>query len=317
MGHGHSHDHHHHHAHHGHNHDHHHGHIHEHSDIRPLRIAVTLTSVVFIAQVVGGFLSGSLALLSDAGHVLVDLASLLIAFFGLRFAAKARGEHDVRYTFGLRRVEILAALTNGFLLIGICIYIVIEAVRRMLGDGHSHVDSDLMLWVAIVGFVANAISAIYLHKSEHITTRSAYLHVMTDLMSSLGVIIAAIVIELTGWELIDPLISIAIAIMITRGAIRVIRQAGVILMESAPSQISPVELKERVGRLDGIADVHDVHVWQLGMNEFTASLHVVSNDPVDDVIARVRQLLSSAYGLTHVTVQVESTSADKGECGAC
>jgi cobalt-zinc-cadmium efflux system protein len=311
MGHGHSHDHHHHH------HGHQHGHIHEHSDIRPLRIAVTLTSVVFIAQVVGGFLSGSLALLSDAGHVLVDLASLLIAFFGLRFAAKARGEHDVRYTFGLRRVEILAALTNGFLLIGICIYIVIEAVKRMVGHGHSHVDSDLMLWVAVVGFVANAISAIYLHKSEHITTRSAYLHVMTDLMSSLGVIIAAVVIELTGWELIDPIISIAIAVMITRGAIRVIRQAGVILMESAPSQISPVELRERVSSLPGIVDVHDVHVWQLGMNEFTASLHVVSDDPADDVITRVRQMLSSAYGLSHVTVQVESTAAERGECGAC
>ncbi len=305
---------------HGHDHHHpghHHGHIHEHSDIRPLRIAVTLTSVVFIAQVVGGFLSGSLALLSDAGHVLVDLASLLIAFFGLRFAAKARGEHDVRYTFGLRRVEILAALTNGFLLIGICIYIVIEAVKRMVGHGHSHVDSDLMLWVAVVGFVANAISAIYLHKSEHITTRSAYLHVMTDLMSSLGVIIAAVVIELTGWELIDPIISIAIAVMITRGAIRVIRQAGVILMESAPSQISPVELRERVSSLPGIVDVHDVHVWQLGMNEFTASLHVVSDDPADDVITRVRQMLSSAYGLSHVTVQVESTAAERGECGAC
>ncbi|MEY3386078.1 MAG: Metal cation efflux system protein CzcD [Bacteroidota bacterium] len=309
--------HHHEHGHDHHHHGHHHGHIHEHSDIRPLRIAVTLTSVVFIAQVVGGFLSGSLALLSDAGHVLVDLASLLIAFFGLRFAAKARGEHDVRYTFGLRRVEILAALTNGFLLIGICIYIVIEAVKRMVGHGHSHVDSDLMLWVAVVGFVANAISAIYLHKSEHITTRSAYLHVMTDLMSSLGVIIAAVVIELTGWELIDPIISIAIAVMITRGAIRVIRQAGVILMESAPSQISPVELRERVSSLPGIVDVHDVHVWQLGMNEFTASLHVVSDDPADDVITRVRQMLSSTYGLSHVTVQVESTAAERGECGAC
>ena len=242
---------------------------------------------------------------------------LLIAYFGLRFAAKAKAEHDVRYTFGLRRIEILAALTNGFLLIGICIYIVMEAVRRMMGDEHSHVDSELMLYVAIVGFIANAISAFYLHRSEHITTRSAYLHVITDLLSSLGVIIAAVVIELTGWELIDPLISIAIAIMITRGAVRVIRQAAVILMESAPSQISPVELRQVVAGLTGIVDVHDVHVWQLGMKEYSASLHVVSDLPTDDVVSSVRAALHDKYGLSHITVQVESSSTAKGECGAC
>ncbi|MFM8771834.1 MAG: cation diffusion facilitator family transporter [Candidatus Kapaibacterium sp.] len=267
---------------------------------------------------VGGFLSGSLALLSDAGHVLVDLASLLIAFFGLRFAAKARNEHDARYTFGLRRIEILAALTNGFLLIGICIYIVIEAVRRMMGDGHSHVDSDLMLYVAIVGFIANAISAFYLHRSEHITTRSAYLHVITDLLSSLGVIIAAIVIEVTGWELIDPLISIAIALMITRGAVRVIRDSSIILMESAPSEISPVKVRDVVASLPGIIDVHDVHIWQLGMNENSASLHVVSDGATDDVVATVRAAMQQHFELSHVTVQVESSSAvEKGACGAC
>ena len=313
AGHHHGHDHHDHH--HGH---HHHHHIHEHADIRPLRIAVTLTSVVFIAQVVGGFLSGSLALLSDAGHVLVDLASLLMAFFGLRFAAKARGEHDARYTFGLRRIEILAALTNGFLLVGICIYIVIEAVRRMLGDGHSHVDSEMMLVVAVIGFVANAISAVYLHRSEHITTRSAYLHVLTDLMSSFGVIVAAVVIDLTGWEMIDPLISIAIAIMITRGAIRVIRESSIILMESAPAEISPVVVREVVAALPGIIDVHDIHIWQLGMHENSASLHVVSDGPTDDVVATVRAALHKQFGLSHVTVQVESSSSiEKGACGSC
>lgn len=308
--------------HHDHGHHHHdghlnHGHIHEHADIRPLRIAVILTSVVFLTQVIGGFLSGSLALLSDAGHVLVDLASLLIAYFGLRFAAKAKAEHDVRYTFGLRRIEILAALTNGFLLIGICVYIVIEAVRRMMGHGHSHVDSDLMLYVAVVGFIANAVSAYFLHRSEHITTRSAYLHVITDLLSSLGVIVAAVVIKLTGWELIDPLISIAIAIMITRGAVRVIRQAAVILMESAPSEISPIEMRQLVAALDGVIDVHDVHVWQLGMHEYSASLHVVSDAPTDQVVAAVRSALHDSYGLDHITVQVESSATAKGACGSC
>ena len=312
--------HHHHHGHHDHdNHDHHHhGHIHEHTDIKPLRVAVVLTATVFAVQVVGGFVSGSLSLLSDAGHVLVDLASLLIAFFGLRLAAKAREQHDIRYTFGLRRIEILAALTNGFLLIGICIYIVIEAIRRMAGDEHSHVDSEIMLYVAIVGFFANAISAMYLHKSEHITTRSAYLHVMTDLMSSLGVIIAAGVIELTGWELIDPIISIMIAIIITRGAIRVIRESGVILMESAPLNISPLDVKSELMSIPGVTDVHDVHVWQLTIRENAASVHVVSARSSDDIVREVREVLRNRFQLTHVTVQVESEDLHaNGECGTC
>ena len=310
--HDHSHDHGHHDHHHG------HGHIHEHTDIKPLRIAVALTSTVFVVQVVGGFVSGSLSLLSDAGHVLVDLASLLIAFFGLRLAARAREQHDIRYTFGLRRIEILAALTNGFLLVGICIYIVIEAIRRMAGDEHSHVDSELMLYVAIVGFIANAISALYLHKSEHITTRSAYLHVMTDLMSSLGVIIAAGVIKATGWELIDPLISILIAVVITRGAVRVIRESGVILMESAPLGITPVEVREELMKISGVRDVHDVHVWQLTLQQNAASVHVVSTRASDDVVRDVQEALKNKFKLTHVTVQVESEDLHaNGECGSC
>jgi cobalt-zinc-cadmium efflux system protein len=257
-------------------------------------------------------------LLSDAGHVLVDLASLLIAFFGLRLAARAREQHDIRYTFGMRRIEILAALTNGFLLIGICIYIVIEAVKRMSGDEHSHVDSEIMLYVAIVGFIANAVSALFLHKSEHITTRSAYLHVITDLLSSLGVIIAAGVIKYTGWELIDPLISILIALVITRGAVRVIRESGVILMESAPMDISPVEMREELMTIPGITDVHDVHVWQISLRENAASVHVVTARSSDDVVRDVREALKNRFQLTHVTVQVESENLRaNGECGSC
>ncbi len=300
-------------------HDHHHGHghIHEHRDIRPLRIAMALTATVFVAQVVGGIFSGSLALLSDAGHVLVDLASLLIAFFGLRLAAKARDQHDIKYTFGLRRIEILAALTNGFLLIGICIYIVIEAVRRLI-DADTHVHAESMLVIAIIGFIANAISAMYLHRSEHITTRSAYLHVITDLMSSGGVIIAAIVLSVTEWEWVDPVISILIALLITKGAIRVIKTSSVILMESAPENVNPAEVRSAIATIDGITNVHDIHVWQLTLNDNTATVHVVSTRPTDDVVRDVRAMLKEKFNIDHVTVQVESAQlhAD-GECGSC
>jgi len=282
-----------------------------------LRIAMALTGTVFVAQVVGGIFSGSLALLSDAGHVLVDLASLLIAFFGLRIAAKAREQHNVKYTFGMRRIEILAALTNGFLLIGICIYIVVEAVRRLVA-ADSHVHAESMLAVAVIGFIANAISAIYLHRSEHITTRSAYLHVITDLLSSGGVIIAAIILAVTDWEWVDPAISMVIAVLITRGAIRVIRQSSTILMESAPDNISPDDVREAIARIDGIVNVHDVHVWQLTLNNNSASVHVVSSRPSDDTVRAVQTMLKERFAIQHSTVQVESEQLHlDGECGAC
>lgn len=313
----HSHEHMHDHA-HGHDgHRHAHGpHAHEHHDIRPVRIALLLTTTVFVAQIVGGILSNSLALLSDAGHVFVDMGSLIIAYAGLTLAARARERHDLKYTFGLRRLEILAALTNGFLLLGMCVYIIIEAVKRFGGDHHVH--ADTMLWVAVVGFIANGISAMYLHRSEHITTRSAYLHVLTDLASSAGVIVAAIIIKLTDWEWIDPLISLLIALVIINGAVRVIREAGIILMESAPAHIVPTDVHSAILALNGIAGVHDVHVWQLGHKEFSASVHVVSQRNGDDVVREVQHLLRERFGIHHATVQVESRDMhDNGECGAC
>ena len=293
-----------------------HDHIHEHRDIRPLRIAIALTATVFVVQIIGGAISGSLALLSDAGHVLVDLASLLIAFFGLRIAAKAREQHDVKYTFGLRRIEILAALTNGFLLVGICIYIVVEAIRRLAEPTHVHAES--MLAVAVIGLIANAVSALYLHRSEHITTRSAYLHVITDLLSSAGVIVAAIVIAVTSWVWVDPVISILRALLITRGAIRVIRESSIILMESAPAGVSPVYVRAAIGKIYGVTNVNDVHVWQMTLNDNTATVHVVSNRETDDVVRDVRTTLKESFGIEHVTVQVESEKLHSdGECGAC
>lgn len=301
----------------GHDHQHHghdHAHVHEHRDIRPLRIAMLLTGTVFIAQVVGGFISGSLALLSDAGHVFVDLASLVIAFAGLRVAARAREKNDIRFTFGMRRVEILAALTNGFLLLGICIYIILEAIRRFAVPEHVHADS--MLVVAVVGFVANGISAMYLHRSEHITTRSAYLHVITDLLSSAGVIIAAIVLSVTDWQWIDPLISLLIAAVIIRGAVRVIKSASVILMESAPEHISPDDVRAALLKDAGVTNVHDVHVWQLGSKDYTATVHVVSERPSDNVVQAVQTVMREKFDIAHTTVQVESPGFDHS-CGNC
>lgn len=296
--------------------DHSHDHIHDHRDIKPLKIAITLTSLILVLQIVGGIVSNSLALLSDAGHVFVDLASLLIAYFGLRIAKRAREHHDIRYTYGLRRIEILAAMTNGFLLVGICIYIGIEAVKRFIDSSDGHVHADSMLWVAIIGFVANGISALYLHSSEHITTRSAYLHVLTDLASSGGVIVAAIVIKMTGYDWVDPAISLMIALLILRGAFSVIKQSGTILMESAPENIDPKAVQTELASMDGILSVHDVHIWQLSQDDVKASVHVVTNLPNDSVVVAVKERLQEKYNISHTTVQVETENMDD-DCGGC
>jgi len=298
----------------GHDHGHHHDHIHDHQDIKPLRIAIAITLFILILQLVGGWYSGSLALLSDAGHVFVDLASLLIAFIGLRIAARAREQHDIRYTFGLRRIEILAALTNGFLLVGICIFIIIEAVERFVDPSHVH--AEVMRNIAILGFIGNAVSAYYLHRSEHITTRSAYLHVLTDLASSGGVIIGAIVLQLTDWMWVDPAISLLISLVILRGAGQVIYRAGVILMESAPTHIDPLVVRKDIESIPGVLDVHDVHVWQLGQDQINASVHVVTDRPNDEIVIAVQDRLKSGYGIEHVTVQVETPAMDM-DCGTC
>lgn len=295
-------------------HDHDHGHIHDHQDIKPLRIAISITLFILIVQLIGGWYSGSLALLSDAGHVFVDLASLLIAYVGLRIAARAREQHDIHYTFGLRRIEILAALTNGFLLVGICIFIIIEAVERFVDPSHVH--ATVMLNVAILGFIGNAVSAFYLHRSEHITTRSAYLHVLTDLASSGAVILGAVILELTNWMWVDPAISLVISLVILRGAGKVIYRAGVILMESAPTHIDPSVVRADIGAISGVIDVHDVHIWQLGQDQVNASVHVVTDRPNDEIVLAVQDRLRSGYGIEHATVQVETPAMDI-DCGTC
>lgn len=300
---------------HDHQHDHSHDHdLHEHRDIKPLRIAIGITTAILALQIVGGLLAQSLALLSDAGHVFVDLGSLLIAFVGLRLAARARARHDARYTFGLRRIEILAALTNGFLLVGMCIFILIEAVERLWAPQTVH--AETMLYVAIIGFIGNGISAWYLHRSDHITTRSAYLHVLTDLGSSAGVIVAAILLEYTGWAWIDPAISMIIALMILRGAWLVIYRAGVILMESSPQSIDPMLVRASIETVPGVLNVHDVHVWQLGHDDVKASVHVVTDRPGDDILIAVQRQLKDQFGIHHATVQVESSDMPV-DCGTC
>ncbi|MFM7775083.1 MAG: cation diffusion facilitator family transporter, partial [Candidatus Kapaibacterium sp.] len=217
-------------------------------DSRALVIAMIMTGIIFLVQLGGSILSNSLALLSDSGHMLVDFASIVISFVGLRVALKRTQSH--RFNYGWRRVEILAALLNGTILFIMCGFIFVEAVQRFTSpeDVHAHE----MLIVAVIGFVANGVSLYFLHGSDHLTTRSAYLHVLTDLLSSLGVIVGAVTIQLTGWELVDPLISILISVFITRSAYSLIKRAVVILMESTPEHLGIAARMSAMSRCSGV-----------------------------------------------------------------
>lgn len=318
MAHGHQHTHSHSHGHDGHDHGP-GGHSHGHSrDSRALLIAMIGTGVIFVAQVIGGFISNSLALLSDAGHMLTDLSALLISFAALRIAARPKGSYPDRFTYGLRRVEILAALLNGVLLLAMCAYIAYESIERFFSPEEVH--TVPMLAVAVVGLLANIVSAFVLHGSESLNTRSAYLHVVTDLLSSVGVIAGGIVMYFTNITWIDPLLSLGISLLIVRSGYRVVREAGGILLESAPKHIDLDSVRSAISGTSEVRGVHDVHVWQVGAGEVAISAHVVleSLDRQEDVLQRLRDMLREKFAIAHSTIQLESkTFAEREQCHSC
>lgn len=275
-----------------------------------------MTGLVFAVQLVGSVISNSLALLSDSGHMLVDFASILISFVGLRVALKRTQSH--RFNYGWRRVEILAALLNGTILFIMCGFIFVEAIQRFASpeDVHAHE----MLIVAVIGFIANGVSLYFLHGSEHLTTRSAYLHVLTDLLSSLGVIVGALMIQWTGWELFDPIISILITVFITRSAYSLIKRAVVILMESTPEHLNIDDIRTTLLSRHGVVGAHDIHVWHIGADTHALSAHVVIDPGTDSdaVLHDLLDVLRTTFALSHTTLQIETRAfQEKHTCHAC
>ncbi|MBX7156285.1 MAG: cation diffusion facilitator family transporter, partial [Bacteriodetes bacterium] len=293
--------HHHDHSHGGHTHSHgghhDHNHIHVARDSRSLIIAMCMTGSIFIAQLIGSIYSHSLALLSDSGHMFIDLASLLIAFVGLRLAL--RNDKKNKFTYGWRRIEILAALMNGTILLIMCGFILWEAVERFITPEEVHTTE--MIVVAAFGLVANAVSLYFLSGSHHLTTRSAYLHVLTDLLSSFGVVAGGVVMYFTKFQLIDPIISVVITVLIARSAYLLIKRASIILMESTPEHINIGDVQHSIRSQTGVESVHDVHVWQIGSDSHAVSAHVViaNGHNGDDVLVSVKDMLTTDYNLTH------------------
>lgn len=280
------------------------------SNRRLLATALTLTASVMVVQIIGAILSGSLALLADAAHMFTDAAALVVALIATAIASRPA---DDRRTFGYQRAEVLAALANGVILIVLCAWVGIEAVQRLLAPAEAEVQGGLMLVVAAVGMVANAISMWLLGRAQKrsINVRGAYLEVLGDLVGSIAVIIAAIVIVTTGFTQADAIASLLIAVLIVPRAIGLLREVVVVLTESAPVDVHVAEIRQHLRDTDGVVDVHDVHVWQLTRGAPVFSAHVIVEDEalIDGRAARILESLQGCladhFDVEHSTFQLE------------
>jgi len=280
---------------------------------RDLLIALSITVIMMVVEVIGGILSNSLALLSDAGHMLTDNLALLLSFFAMTFASMPATD---RRTFGFFRLEILAALVNGIVLVLVSLYIMYEAYLRIIHP--QPVAGTLMLIVAMIGLVANVIGAFVLKKHSHasLNIRGAYLHILGDALSSVGVVIGGGIILYTGWYLIDPLLSILISLVIVYGAWALVKESVSILLESVPAHINIETISAEIQKIVGVREAYHIHVWTITSGVYAMSGHVLIDDqPVSsskDVLDRIRALLANKFKIEHSTIQLECDRCDLG-----
>jgi cobalt-zinc-cadmium efflux system protein len=278
-----------------------------------VRLALVLTAVVLVVEVVGGVWAHSLALLSDAGHVVTDLVALGLTAFAL---GQVHRPASGRRTFGYQRVGILVALLNAVLLGAIVLGIVIEAVRRLQNPAAIH--GGIMAAAAVVGLVVSLLIARTLQPiSRDLSVRSALVHVWGDAWAAGGVIIAGLLIAATGWLAIDPLLSLAIAALIAWSAWRVLSAAVDILMESTPPDLQADSVVTAVKGVPGVRDLHDLHIWSLGAQSRAMSAHLLIDDQrvaqAQDILAEVREVLAHEFEIEHTTIQFESLVCRPGD----
>jgi len=271
---------------------------------RPLAAALAITATYTVVEVVGGVLTGSLALLADAGHMLSDNVSLGLALFALWLAAKPA---TPQRTFGYKRVEILAALVNGVTLVAVALWIFFEAYGRF--EDPPEVLAGWMVVVALVGLAVNVGAGLILYRSRgaSLNVEAAFRHVLADLLGSIGVLAAAVTILLTGWLLADPLISVLIGGLIIVSAWGVIRESVMILLEATPKGIDAAEVGRRLAQAPGVSEVHDLHIWTITSGFPALSAHVLVGR-AEDCHGRRRELerlLHEEFGIEHTTLQVD------------
>ena len=269
-----------------------------------LRAALAITAAVLAAEIVGGLLSHSLALLADAAHMFADIGALTLAYAAMTLASRAP---TGRHTFGLYRAEVLAAFVNAELLIALALFLGYEAIVRARNPVPVH--AGLMLWVGLAALAGNAISASLLAKGQasSLNVRAAYLEVFTDLLGALAVVFVALAIPRTGWYWLDPALSLAIALIILPRAVGLLRQTLHILLEGAPGEIDLPALREELLKIPGVEQIHDLHFWTLTSGLHSASVHIraSSESPRAELLGAVQESLRARAGVDHATIQVE------------
>ena len=280
---------------------------------RPLILAIAVTASFTVIEFIGGLVSDSLALISDAGHMLTDTLALLLTLGAVRLALLPAT--NVR-TYGYKRAEILAALANGVTLVVITLVIFYEAVNRILHP--MPIDSPLMLIIGLAGLGANALGAYLLHDqaSSSLNIKGAFLHILGDFMSSIGVVTAALLIMFFDLRVADPVLSILIALIILYSSFKLVMQSTSILLEAVPSHIRLEAVRHSLLGVKGVSDVHDLHVWTLSSGLYALSAHLVVPDQMvsdcSGVLAESEDLLKDRFGISHTTFQIEcETCADQ------
>lgn len=293
---------------------------------RRFLIALAISALVFLAELIGAWWTGSLALLSDSAHVFLDIMALGLSYVALRLSNLPP---DDRHTYGYHRLEVFAALVNGITLAGVAIGIFVEAYHRLLAP--EPVKSVELLVIAVIGLIANLFVAFLFgthgheheHEHEHhgpeaedLNVRSAFLHVIGDAVSSVGVIIAALVIWRTGWTLADPIVSVVIGLLIIASSWRVTKSSLHILVEGTPEGFHLADVVQAMGSAPGVIDVHDLHVWSLCSGNTALSAHVVIADQpltqAQALMAELKHRLLTGFGIQHTTIQFECSSCGQG-----
>ncbi|MCX8123612.1 MAG: cation diffusion facilitator family transporter [Spirochaetes bacterium] len=301
-----------------HQHEHHHSHK-SNSTIRFI-LVVILNIVITVAEYIGGMVSGSLALISDAGHNLSDVASLVLGYIGQKVSRQKPGK---KYSFGLKRFEVLIALINALTLLAIGGYIIFEAIQRYINVQPVH--AGIMLPVAFVGLAGNAISMLVLYKSrdENLNIKAAFLHLLYDAVSSVGVIVVGFVLLInSSLVMLDLLVSVAIALMIVASSLEIIKSSLRIFLQGVPSRIDFDEVYNAILTIPQVATIHGLHIWSVDSNEIFLSCHICikggdSSLNTDSIIQAINTMLEEQFNITHTTLQIEHDNLCTLEGGNC
>lgn len=290
----------------GHNHDHNHFEAARSGNKKALVLALVITAGIMVLEFFGGLFTNSLALIADSGHMLSDTVSLALSLSAIWFGGKAASANK---TYGYFRFEIITAFINGATLFVIAGFIVYEAIERFYEP--PEVQGGWMLMIAAIGLAANVLSAWVLNRNAdvqgNLNMKSAYMHVISDALGSVGAIVAGLLILLFDWTLADPIISVVVALLILRSAWGILRTSLHILMEGTPHTIDAQEVKERLLKIDGVVDVHDLHVWTItsGLDLFTCHMDVTTNADEQLVLRSALKLVHDQCGIEHATIQIE------------